>query len=353
MAMGLTGLAAVALAGCNQESNYCDNTGCYSCDGLGCHQVNPPTRQSCTCPTDCLHGSDCTSLGCTVDCDAASVTCPLGTQCEVVGAHHYCMGPLEPTANITTADCGCTTSAQCQHLGPAYACIVGTCRMASCPTMPCPSGQSCVNGMCDAQIVNPPVGCSATTPCPSGQFCLDGSCVQQINTCRFNTECNGGNASSGRTCVDQQCTTACSATSPCPAGSTCGSDGFCHESIPPQSGCVSNTDCAAGQTCVNGRCFTGCMHDSDCGAGNYCDAGICRLDTRPQSGCGMCAAGSVCSNGACRSPCTMDSDCPRFDVQTNFCIHSVCATTAEATSNCTTAADCHTAGQSCVNGSCH
>jgi Cys-rich repeat protein len=356
MAIGLTGLAAVSLAGCNQESNYCDANGCYSCDGLGCHLINPPTRSQCSCAAACQAGSACTSIGCTTTC-TADTQCPMGTLCRAMATGatvRYCLGPQEPLPTAT--DCTCRMNSDCTHLGPTFICssmgmcITGCHTDTECtnPTMPV-----CLNGQCSGRL--PPVGCTATS-CPSGDVCLDGSCVPLINTCRFNTECNGGTASSGRTCVNQQCTTACTAGS-CPTGSMCGTDGYCHEVIPPSTGCVTNTDCTgANQVCVSGRCFAGCTTDAECGAGNYCDAGTCRLDTRPMPGCGngaACASGAVCHNGACRSPCTMDSDCPRFDVQTNFCIQMVCATTAEATANCTTQSDCHTAGQACVNGTCH
>ena len=354
LAIGLTGLAAVSLAGCNQESNYCDDTGCYFCDGLGCRLVNPPTRTTCNCPSDCVAGSSCTSLGCTVTC-TTDAACPMGTRCTEVGTSHFCMGPREPVTNITTNMCICGDPGDPVCPGGRI-CSNHTCVVAGCSaTNPCPSGQECVGGTCQTPISV--VGCDATHPCATGAFCLDGSCVPQTDTCQFNTECNGQSAS--RVCVNQQCTNPCSASNPCPTGAMCGSDGYCHEVIPPVTGCVANSDCTgAGETCVNGRCFAGCVHDSDCPTGDFCDAGVCRLDTRLAPHCGNgapCASGAVCHNGACRSPCTMDSDCPRFDVQTPFCDipQMVCETTAEATSNCTTAADCHTAGQSCVNGTCH
>ena len=29
-------------SGCASEDYFCDDTGCYSCDGLGCRLVDPP-----------------------------------------------------------------------------------------------------------------------------------------------------------------------------------------------------------------------------------------------------------------------------------------------------------------------
>ena len=61
--------------------------------------------------------------------------------------------------------------------------------------------------------------------------------------------------------------------------------------------------------------------------------------------------GSVCRNGVCRSPCMEHSECPRFDVSLQFCLDMVCATSNEATSDCTTGSDCMS-GQRCIDGVC-
>src|SRR6185437_9985622 len=52
MALGAVG-ALVAMAsseGCGPGDTryYCDATGCYNCDGYGCHPVNPPPNTKCT-----------------------------------------------------------------------------------------------------------------------------------------------------------------------------------------------------------------------------------------------------------------------------------------------------------------
>lgn len=345
LAVSLLGLASFSLVGCNNESRYCDDTGCYFCDGLGCRLVNPPTRTTCACATDCGSGSSCTSLGCTQTCVEGTI-CSDGTACR----SGFCLGPREPLP--TAQDCTCTTTAECSRFGPRLVCLpqatgAGRCGLGCTSQADCTTGNSCVNGMCMPNQTQ--VGCDATHPCATGSTCVGGSCVPDAQICQFSTECGAG-----RICVNQQCTAACSATNPCVGSATCGADGFCHEVIPPPTGCSTATDCASGQTCVDGRCFSGCAVDSDCPHGDYCDAGVCRLDTRTNPACGNgrpCASGSVCHNGACRSPCTQDAQCPLFDVQTNFCIDMVCATTNEATSNCASAADCM-GGEICVDGNC-
>ncbi len=355
LAVSLLGLASFSLVGCSNESRYCDDTGCYFCDGLGCRAVNPPTRSTCGCSYECgMSGSTCTSLGCTITCTVGGVGCPDGTTCRPLAesTSGFCLGPREPMPTAT--DCSCTTSAQCDTVGDgSLVCVIdamghGECRPGcDSPGHECSSGYSCVNGGC---VENPhQVGCSATSPCASTATCVAGVCIPLVEICQFSTECGAA-----RACVNQQCTTACGASNPCAGTATCGADGYCHETIPPVTGCGTNADCGAGQTCVDGRCFAGCAVDSDCPAGDYCDGGVCRLDTRTNPACGNgrpCASGAVCHNGACRSPCTQDAQCPLFDVQTNFCIDMVCATTNEATSNCSAVGDCMP-GQNCVDGNC-
>lgn len=345
MAVSLLGLASISLVGCNNESRYCDETGCYFCDGLGCRLVNPPSRDACACDARCgVAGTTCTSLGCTQTCATADSPCGDGTTCR----DGLCLGPREPTP--TAVDCSCTSNADCEGslvCGNIDATGHGEC-IPGCHTADdCAANQSCENGMC---VNRPPLDCDpATNPCSAGTTCVDGTCVPNVDVCQFSSECGAG-----RVCVNQQCTSACGPTNPCQGTATCGADGYCHERIPPITGCVTNPDCASGQTCVDGRCFAGCTVDSDCPTGDYCDAGICRLDSRPDPSCGTgrpCASGAVCHNGACRSPCTTDAQCPLFDVQTNFCIDLVCATTNEATSNCTSNAQC-SSGQTCVDGNC-
>jgi hypothetical protein len=342
----------LSLIGCNNESRYCDDTGCYFCDGLGCRLVNPPTRAQCTCGFECgmTSGTSCTTLGCTQTCTTGTI-CADGTTC----LSGLCLGPREPVPTAQT--CDCTTTAMCASHGPNFICHVdnttghGQCMPGCNADTPCPSTQSCVDGVCIVNQTQP--GCDATHPCAMGSTCVGtgaaATCVIDIEVCQFSTSCG-----TGRSCVNQLCTTGCSAANPCVGTATCGADGYCHETIPPVTGCATAADCGAHQTCVDGRCFAGCTIDSDCPSGDYCDGGVCRLDTRTNPACGNgrpCANGAVCHNGACRSPCTTAPECPRFDVQTNFCIDHVCATTNEATSNCSSATDC-TGGQSCVDGNC-
>ena len=75
-AMALAAVTGVIVwsSGCGSgdERYYCDNTGCYSCDGYGCRNVNPPSNSPCTGNTSCPSGSVCTDTGCVQTCSADS-----------------------------------------------------------------------------------------------------------------------------------------------------------------------------------------------------------------------------------------------------------------------------------------
>ncbi len=349
-AVGLLGLASLALIGCQQENRYCDDTGCFYCDGLGCRTITPPVRAACDCDYECADGSDCTSLGCTVECEGADDAARTDF-CHSLGwprcsADGFCVANAETT--VTNLTCTCATSADCDDglICRDSECVPG-CESAG----DCDAGQVCIDGACQTVVHS---GCSSTSPCPAGRTCVDGECRIDTGpmdeTCQFNSECGAG-----RVCVNERCSSACGLDNPCPTGAAC-MDGFCREQLPPTGDCVVNSDCAAMEICVDTRCLAGCDADTDCTAGNYCDlsTGTCRYDDRLDPSCGgtrMCAPGSVCRNGSCRSPCTEDSECPRFDVQFNFCVEMVCATTNEATSDCANRADCMT-GEDCIDGIC-
>ena len=343
-AIGLLGLASLALIGCQQENRYCDDTGCFYCDGLGCRNVTPPGRAACTCDDQCVAGSDCTSLGCTTQCTADQAGTDL---CHSLGwprcSGGFCVANAETT--VTNVSCTCATTMDCTG---GRICRAGICVSGCTSAAMCAADQVCLDGTCRTAVHH---GCDATHACGAGQSCVDGTCRTDEETCQFNSECGPG-----RTCVNQRCSSACGLDNPCATGAVCEA-GFCREALPPTGACVLNGDCGLGHVCLDTRCLPDCRTDVDCAVGNYCDmaAGVCRYDDRlDPNRCGalrMCAAGSVCRNGSCRSPCTTNPECPRFDVQFNYCVDMVCATTNEATSDCATRQDCM-ASENCVDGIC-
>ena len=105
---------------------------------------------------------------------------------------------------------------------------------------------------------------------------------------------------------------------------------------------------------MDALCVAACTADTDCAEGFYCDASTCRVDDRPKPFCESnddCNPGHPCEGGVCRTPCGEHADCLRFDVQFNYCLEGLCATTNEVTSDCRTTEDCD-GQQACTDGIC-
>jgi hypothetical protein len=320
--------------GCASDDYYCDASGCFYCDGVGCRVATPPTRPACRGDFECATNQTCTSFGCVTGCANTSANCPRGWACRVTPAAPagQCLAPTEPVPTPTPGSCRSNAD--------------------------CPTGVSCVNGMCARTTCNPATSscpCTDATQCASGQSCVAGRCTATTDTCRFSSQCGAG-----RVCVNQQCRAACSATAPCPAGQMCNTDGVCVDRVANE--CVRDADCGAGRRCVNATCLTACSTNAECGAGRYCADGVCLADTRRQPFCttdAQCTSPSRCLDGLCRRPCATADECLRTDVQYRNCApirylntaQSFCQTNNEVQSNCARAADC-AAGQACVDGVC-
>ena len=315
----LAALGATAAAGCAQEDYYCDASGCYRCDGVGCRLLDPPVRPICRGDFECPADTICTSLGCTAEC-ATDTDCTEGTVCRTPPG--VCVAPQEPDPDPMPGTC--TRNADCED-----------------------ASLVCRDGVC---VAAPTPACSATNPCPSGQACVDGSCRAATETCQFNFECG-----MGRICVNQQCVAGCTTDAMCGTGFTCDeASGGC-VAIPPVTGmCTNNAACGAGRVCIDSSCYDSCTTDTMCGAGRYCASGVCRPDTRPRPFCtsdAQCAPGRPCIGGVCRTPCDTSATCAMFDVQFNFCGEGFCRTTNEVTADCRTATECN-ASEACVDGIC-
>lgn len=308
--------ASLALSACSQEDYYCDESGCYLCDGVGCRSIDPPGRTSCEGDCDCPGGTLCSTLGCATTCDA-DADCPRGTRC----ATGMCLAPRETGATATGECAPCTTDAECADEGDGFVCIAGACRPPARPQ------------------------CEADADCTAPATCVDGECRTPDETCRFSAECGPG-----RVCVNEHCTTQCDATRPCPTGSTC-EGGFCVE-VPPPTGCGTGGMCPAGDICIDGACWDGCTTSAECGEGRYCAPdGRCRHDDRPQP-VSSCIAPARAVDGVCRTPCSSSTECRTFDEQLTFCgTDMLCYTTNEATSDCAQQSECNP-DESCIDGTC-
>lgn len=95
-----------------------------------------------------------------------------------------------------------------------------------CADVQCPSGQTCVNGICTGGGGTDP--CDDVT-CPSGTYCVNGECVSYNDDPCASVDCGPG-----RECIN----------------------GNCYETNldPAPLGCSSDDDCPYGHECVNGEC---------------------------------------------------------------------------------------------------
>ena len=275
----------------------------------------------------------------------------------------------------------------------------------------CANGQTCVNGVCDADPpimdcngIPSPLSCTQTG-CPSGQICapdLDpNSCYPSACGC----DAMGGwvctaDCGQGSHCVVAQ---QCGANGMCPAGTTCdASTGLCVAVCAPGPEFCNGIDddcdgaideqsdpafplCPDGSACVMGQCggnTSVCRTDSDCFPGQLCINGMCVnsqcnpeicngidddcdgiIDQQSDPTLPLCPAGSACVMGQCTGGtnlCMADSDCFPGQLCINgACVNSMCR--AEICNgvddDCNGAVDDGSGsvcadGTMCVNGTC-
>jgi MYXO-CTERM domain-containing protein len=188
-----------------------------TCNGLD-DDCNGQTDEGDLCPKDfiCDHGT------CVEKCDGGEFSCPPGFQCNPAG---YCVDAL-------------------------------------CAAVVCPSGQVCVNGLCNAP-------CLGVT-CPFGQTCISNTCVDL---------CAGVMCEAGEVCTQGVCIGKCDC-APCGVGNECNAtSGAC---VP--AGC-GNVNCNAGMHCKGGVCVDNCDGVA-CPASQECQMGNCVAIGSGSSGAG-------------------------------------------------------------------
>ncbi len=286
LAAVVTALGAFVWSGCgpsNDGSYYCDQSGCYSCDGYSCRDVPSPAAPPCSGDSTCGSGSICTDQGCVQGC-AADNECPHGTVCTT----GLCVAPGKPPG----APKGCTGASDC---AANQACVAGVCTAAAnaCKyASECAPGKVCADGQCLDD-------CSSAS-CGTGFSCVKGACepVPSGTGCTTSTTC----PSSAPRCVGGQCTASCANDGECPSGDYC-SQGACVLDTRPKPDCTS---CASTQQCVDGYCRYSCTDDDTCK----------RIDAR----IGYCGSDKVCRTESEAHPqCTSKSDCPGQTCIDNKC----------------------------------
>ncbi|MBI5480801.1 MAG: hypothetical protein HY906_18225 [Deltaproteobacteria bacterium] len=341
---------------CTANERRCVTGGfqlCGDTNGDGCvgWQVTQacPSGQKCnaasgTCETACTDACAAGSIKCTVDGSGtqacvdgaggcrewgAAVNCPNGQTCSGGKCSATCVDECTSGSKQCSGDgfrsCGNFDSDACLDWGPVT---------------PCPTGQTCSNGVCSAACTNectagakecvstdgfrlcgdfdpdPCLEWSDTTPCPTGQTCSNGTCSA---TCTDECTTNGA----------KECTTSGTAYRVC---GNFDSD-TCKEWGP-------ETNCPNGQTCSAGECAavcdcdyttgicepaapnstTACVCDPDCSGGKrpcvsdgYCDS-WCPAGADPDCGC-ACDYNEYCEAAEVDSyeTCACDPDCELHD----------------------------------------
>lgn len=297
------GIGVVASAeGCGPGDTryYCDSSGCYNCDGYGCHPVAPPTNTKCTGDKACATNQICTDTGCVAVCKA-DTDCPQGDVCKA----NQCVAPNGNPGNLVK----CTSDKDCA------------------------AGEACVGSGATAYCTAQSNACQYSSQCGQGKVCANGECLADCSQ-------NASICSAGTTCVKGVCE---------PNANQCTSDAQCSGSTPK---------------CSEGSCVAACDPNaatSSCPTGEYCNDGACVTDNRPQPNCGnggaTCAANQTCLDGFCRYTCNtpngeLSQDCEHIDTRIGYCAKdSTCRDVQEAQAQCLESSDC-TGGKICISNTC-
>jgi hypothetical protein len=343
---------------------------------------------ACQSDADCLRGRCFAwpdgSRHCLEGCDTHG-DCPLATSCGTTGDGLACLpNDRHCRADAGTASVGglCHSDLACPAVstfgGSAQSfCMTGAadgwCTFGC--SMSCPSGASCISGLCRFQgpgargapcltpadcalggggaTVCAPVSlgggrctraCASDSACGNGGVCSpDGHCTTPGGGGVGWPCASGFDCASGRCLPVQQgpfsavCVQPCEVASDCPPGSGCfpasdsGGKGWCRPAGPQGAGqaCVTSAACSKGLACDLGGtllagvgvCAKACeplAQTATCGEGQHC---VWQGDTASNGGAcransGGGEAGTACST---KAPCRADLVCAGADRKTGTC----------------------------------
>lgn len=196
-------------SGCCPDESYCDATGCYACDGLGCRPIDPPAE--CQFNSECGAGRVCRNAECVAQCDASN-PCPEGQMCSTAGL------------------CVDAPPVMCEEATESVDC----------------EGGNCIDNVCFDT-------CTMDEECGEGRYCLSGACVidhRPRPTCTSDSQCEYA-------CVDGVCRTPCESLDDCARRDVqfgfC-LNGYCATSNEVTSDCARQADCGSNQDCIDGIC---------------------------------------------------------------------------------------------------
>lgn len=207
-----------------------------------------------------------------LDCDGTTPRCPTGTTCVNGLCAPSCVeGGCAEGHTCVTPDAG----------GSSY------CLPSPCARVTCPAGQVCG-----------PRGCQdpcADARCPAGQVCRGGACVDPCAgvLCPMRQHCEAGRCvpncpcvacATGATCNERtgRCDAPGCAALRCPAGALVDCRGASPRCVLPCEGVA----CPIGSRCdtTSGRCARDLCAGVSCPTGTLCEEGRCVRVTRPDAG---------------------------------------------------------------------
>ncbi len=226
------------LMGCKADNYFCDSSGCYVCDGLGCRSASPEENpDSCADTSACVEGSLCTAGICRPD----DSVCQFNYEC---GSGRVC------------ADGRCTESCSVDgDCAGEQLCADGYCAAPLVITGVCEIDDDCLGGeVCRASACVQ--GCGADADCDDGDFCDAGACRLDDRplppVCAEDTDCR-----EGRACREGVCRTPCADDLDCQLVDVhfryCIAD-LCVTENEVTTDCQTTSDCVGAELCVDGVC---------------------------------------------------------------------------------------------------
>ena len=344
-------VAAIACAGCSDNSSGTDCGGGATVDGGQCSQGTTLCSATCvdlqkdsqncgSCGKQCDPGNVCSKGKCAVSCQTGLTNCSgscVNTKTD--RAHCGACGGTCKAGEVCSAG-KCTVSCQTGLTDCSGSCVNLKTDLAHCGKCDekCAAGKVCSSGACNLSCQTGLTDCSGSCvnlktdlahcgkcdeKCAAGKVCSSGAC---------NLSCQAGLTDCSGTCTNLQsdiqhcgaCGTTCQSGNLCLAGTctlTCQTgfsncSGTCVNLKNDVNNCgVCGTTCKPGEVCVGGSCSTSCGNNK-IDAGEQCDGtllagktcktlgyfsgtlscGSCSFDL---SGCSTCGDGKINGNEPC------------------------------------------------------
>ncbi len=240
--------------------------------GLLCSSVGTKEKR---CLKLCIAGASgpiCSNrMPCVREGNFTVCRCSEDSHCSATGPGYFCRGGT--CVNRLRVGDVCKQSTQCESgLECAFTDFTATekrCFPRCVTGVDCFAGETCVR----PGSVNPVCRCDKNSACPSGSSCVNGLC-DLFKRCSPSLPCKDGYACTVPATGSQQgiCVKKCRGDKDCS-----GQKAFCRQSGGIRACfCTSNSHCNSGDKCLNFKCVKGCRTRSDCKFPEFCRKGVCQ-----------------------------------------------------------------------------